>query len=194
MSELSQGYGWWQAADQRWYPPQLHPSYAPAHVTPGPPSGVGGSYPRRDPDGESRPPKSYLGWASATIFLFLPTGIVATVYANRVDGLWLQRRHADARTVTCDDLGAGEQIYIGKDGGVLIQIEGDPPKVVNLNMGALTPYDGVLGLDVDPGNDATSATASKNANSYRFAGTAAGLKEHSTQSVTRTFEIDVTCP
>ncbi len=27
MSEY--GYGWWQAADERWYPPEQHPSHDP---------------------------------------------------------------------------------------------------------------------------------------------------------------------
>ncbi len=27
MSDTSQGPGWWQASDDKWYPPELHPSY-----------------------------------------------------------------------------------------------------------------------------------------------------------------------
>jgi hypothetical protein len=27
MSDIPQGPGWWQAADQKWYPPELHPGY-----------------------------------------------------------------------------------------------------------------------------------------------------------------------
>lgn len=30
MSDASQGYGWWQAADGKWYPPEAHPDYRPA--------------------------------------------------------------------------------------------------------------------------------------------------------------------
>jgi hypothetical protein len=27
MSEVSQGSGWWQASDLKWYPPELHADY-----------------------------------------------------------------------------------------------------------------------------------------------------------------------
>ena len=30
MSDTSQGEGWWQASDLKWYPPETHPSYRPA--------------------------------------------------------------------------------------------------------------------------------------------------------------------
>lgn len=34
MSDQSQGYGWWQASDGQWYPPERHPGYlAPAAPT-----------------------------------------------------------------------------------------------------------------------------------------------------------------
>lgn len=29
MSDTSQGHGWWQATDSKWYPPELHPNYRP---------------------------------------------------------------------------------------------------------------------------------------------------------------------
>jgi len=29
MSDVGQGEGWWVASDGKWYPPELHPSYAP---------------------------------------------------------------------------------------------------------------------------------------------------------------------
>ncbi len=29
MSDVSQGPGWWMASDGKWYPPELHPNYAP---------------------------------------------------------------------------------------------------------------------------------------------------------------------
>jgi hypothetical protein len=42
MSDVSQGPGWWQASDGKWYPPELHPHYAPppppAAATQPPPS------------------------------------------------------------------------------------------------------------------------------------------------------------
>lgn len=33
MSDTSQGYGWWQAADGKWYPPEAHPDFRPATPT-----------------------------------------------------------------------------------------------------------------------------------------------------------------
>ena len=46
MSDTSQGPGWWQAADAKWYPPELHPDYR-AQPAPEssyqPPSGAGGN-------------------------------------------------------------------------------------------------------------------------------------------------------
>lgn len=33
MSDASQGYGWWQAADGKWYPPEAHPDYRPVSPT-----------------------------------------------------------------------------------------------------------------------------------------------------------------
>ena len=30
MSDTSQGPGWWQASDGKWYPPETHPQYAPS--------------------------------------------------------------------------------------------------------------------------------------------------------------------
>jgi Domain of unknown function (DUF4190) len=40
MSDISEGPGWWQASDGRWYGPEQHPSYAP----PPPPGPVPGYY------------------------------------------------------------------------------------------------------------------------------------------------------
>ena len=39
MSDVPQGPGWWQASDQRWYPPETHPAYqrAPYMVQGAPP-------------------------------------------------------------------------------------------------------------------------------------------------------------
>ena len=35
MSDVSQGPGWWQASDLKWYPPELHADYV-APPTPSP--------------------------------------------------------------------------------------------------------------------------------------------------------------
>ncbi|MHB8264224.1 MAG: hypothetical protein ACYDGY_10875 [Acidimicrobiales bacterium] len=37
MSDVSQGAGWWQASDGKWYPPERHPNYQPS--APPPPAG-----------------------------------------------------------------------------------------------------------------------------------------------------------
>ncbi len=34
MSDTSQGPGWWQASDDRWYPPDSHPNYRPPPPAP----------------------------------------------------------------------------------------------------------------------------------------------------------------
>jgi hypothetical protein len=41
MSDFSQGPGWWQASDGRWYPPEQAPGYQPPPGAPGTP----GPYP-----------------------------------------------------------------------------------------------------------------------------------------------------
>lgn len=41
MSDGPQGPGWWQASDQKWYPPEQHPSYAPPPPPPQPPASPG---------------------------------------------------------------------------------------------------------------------------------------------------------
>ena len=38
MSDSSQGPGWWQASDGKWYPPEQAPGAAPMPGTPGPPA------------------------------------------------------------------------------------------------------------------------------------------------------------
>lgn len=45
MSDISQGPGWWIASDNKWYPPDLHPSVQKAPPVPasGPPSPGAGS-------------------------------------------------------------------------------------------------------------------------------------------------------
>lgn len=46
MSDVSQGPGWWQASDGKWYPPEQQPGGAPAPQQPtGPPPGAPGGQP-----------------------------------------------------------------------------------------------------------------------------------------------------
>lgn len=43
MSDTSQGPGWWQASDGKWYPPEQAPGYQPAAAGGGLPDGGGGT-------------------------------------------------------------------------------------------------------------------------------------------------------
>jgi hypothetical protein len=36
MSDVSQGAGWWQASDGKWYPPESHPDYPASRPEPVP--------------------------------------------------------------------------------------------------------------------------------------------------------------
>ena len=47
MSDVSQGPGWWQASDGKWYPPEQHPNYRP----PPPPTAPGGAFSPMPPPG-----------------------------------------------------------------------------------------------------------------------------------------------
>jgi lipoprotein LpqH len=100
--------------------------------------------------------------------------------------------------VTCNSMGVGEQIGIGKEGGIDIMLEAQTgtPTVDLIQFGGFTSYDGVTGLEVSPGDDPASANAKavKDGQSYEFTGTAEGTKDNSSQGVTRSFKIDVTCP
>ncbi len=73
MSEASQGHGWWQASDGKWYPPQTMPPDAPAHLggthvpIPGPVQSEAGEKPRWYEN----------GWILAISLLFcFPVGLV----------------------------------------------------------------------------------------------------------------------
>ena len=46
MSETSQGPGWWQASDGRWYSPEQHPNYGPPPGQFAPPGGYYGGPPQ----------------------------------------------------------------------------------------------------------------------------------------------------
>jgi hypothetical protein len=55
-----------------------------------------GGYPPPGPYGQPMKPNNHLIWSIITIFLCTVPGIVATVYAAKVDGLWAQGRYAEA--------------------------------------------------------------------------------------------------
>ena len=52
MSDTAPGPGWWQASDDRWYPPEQHPGHRPP---PPPATGPPGAYPAAPPFGVGPP-------------------------------------------------------------------------------------------------------------------------------------------
>ncbi len=102
MSNVSQGQGWWQASDGKWYPPEQHPDSqlpSPPHVaagSPQPPAGAVSS------PGASRPAFSFdiKRWSQAdritgiaTLVLFISLFLPWFTYnfgigSVSVDGLW----------------------------------------------------------------------------------------------------------
>jgi len=107
MSDISQGAGWWQASDGKWYPPEQHPNYRPAPPPPagslpgGPGSTPGGPGPATGP---KPPPASFSfdvkRWSQAegitfiaTLILFVSLFLPWFTYnfglgSVSVDGLW----------------------------------------------------------------------------------------------------------
>jgi hypothetical protein len=99
MSDISQGAGWWQASDGKWYAPELHPDYQPP-----PPPGTGSaeSSPAQPGPTASTPPFSFdikrlsqaeLITAIATLVLFISLFLPWFTYnfgigSVSVDGLW----------------------------------------------------------------------------------------------------------
>lgn len=73
MSDVSQGPGWWQASDGRWYPPTAQPGPAPAPTGPPspygpPPAGYGYGY-ALNPQGTSSGLPSVSGIATGSMVL-----------------------------------------------------------------------------------------------------------------------------
>jgi hypothetical protein len=54
MSEVSQGPGWWQASDRKWYPPESNTVYVPPQPSTLTPPPEGGGYPPQGPTGQSK--------------------------------------------------------------------------------------------------------------------------------------------
>ena len=84
MSNTSQGEGWWQASDGKWYAPETRPNYPPPTTEAGPPSEAGPSQP---PPG-GRPNrwrrfralpmwKQVVAWAAAAIVLIIVISVAA---------------------------------------------------------------------------------------------------------------------
>jgi hypothetical protein len=71
MSDFSQGDGWWQASDGKWYPPEQAAGYQPPGSSPGPYPGT--PYPGTPYPGGPYPTSAY--------------GYATTPVAPRTDGL-----------------------------------------------------------------------------------------------------------
>ena len=67
MSETSQGPGWWQASDGKWYAPNLHPNYVPSPPTT---TGLAATpYPAPQTAYQPGPPRQTNGLAIASLVL-----------------------------------------------------------------------------------------------------------------------------
>ncbi|RUP03555.1 MAG: CD225/dispanin family protein [Mycobacterium sp.] len=88
-------------------PPGGYPPYQGGGYQPPPPQSSYGGYPPPGPQpyggfspqgpyGQPMKPNNHLVWSIITIFLCTIPGIVATVYASKVDSLWAQGRWAEA--------------------------------------------------------------------------------------------------
>jgi hypothetical protein len=108
MSDVSQGDGWWEAKDGKWYPPERHPDYkAPAQIAapvaptpPPPPSSLEGDGWWKASDGNWYPPERHPSYqppnptaapqqANSAGFRPLPAPPASSVTGtNRPDGWW----------------------------------------------------------------------------------------------------------
>ena len=89
MSDVPQGPTWWQASDNKWYPPELHPSYLPSP----PPRPNYVRSPTGAPNGAPTPGRRTLTgvqWFQAGAVAFGCLGLLmswATVFIVSVSGL-----------------------------------------------------------------------------------------------------------
>lgn len=74
------------------YPNAGYPPPAPGYPPPQP----YGGFQQQAPYGQQVKPNNHLIWSIITIFMCFIPGIVATIYASQVDGMWAQGRWADA--------------------------------------------------------------------------------------------------
>jgi lipoprotein LpqH len=98
--------------------------------------------------------------------------------------------------VTCQKAGGQLQIGIGQPGtptAVAVQAtDANPPVVHQIALGNVN---GVT-LTYQQGSPGASAQATENGNGYKFSGTATGMNTANPMAgtVSKSFEIDVTCP
>lgn len=82
VSDTSQGPGWWQASDGRWYPPEQHPDYqgptqqvqGPAYEPYAPPTSPPAAYPPQAGAPVESPPSS--GGSRAPLFIGLAVAVL----------------------------------------------------------------------------------------------------------------------
>lgn len=90
MSEVSQGPGWWQASDGRWYPPEQHPAApppaAPPPTAPPPPGAYAsdqtqaGAYPGGTYPGPGGPtPGPLADWGTRVVSTLIDGAVVAAL-------------------------------------------------------------------------------------------------------------------
>jgi hypothetical protein len=75
MSDVSQGPGWWQASDRKWYPPQSAPTAAPPPSYRAPP---GPSYGAR-PAPQWTPPPAKKGGNTGCLIALAVVGVIAVL-------------------------------------------------------------------------------------------------------------------
>ena len=98
MSDVSQGPGWWQASDGKWYRPEQHPNYQPPSLPPPPPNP-----PPASPSPASAPPPQVLSPTSPVVPLAPAHGAVRKMALTTWEGIWY--------VVQCIYFGAG---YLAK--------------------------------------------------------------------------------
>lgn len=92
---------------------------------------------------------------------------------------------------------AGDNINIGigdpSTGVGAVVTNTNPPAVHSVGLGSVNGV--VLGYSDAASNQAANATATQNGKTYKITGTAAGVDvANSQQAVTKSFEMDMTCP
>lgn len=92
---------------------------------------------------------------------------------------------------------AGDNINIGigdpTTGVGAVVTNTNPPAVHSVGLGSVNGV--VLGYSDAASNQAANATATQNGKTYKITGTAAGVDvANSQQAVTKSFEMDMTCP
>jgi uncharacterized RDD family membrane protein YckC len=139
MADTSQGTGWWQASNGKWYPPEQHPNYQPP---PPPPSNnpAGGGAPFASPVPTAPPahaygqpvaapaPGMYFDEASG---LSLPQGVVLAGAGRRIGAFFL------ALPLSIVTLGIGYVIW-----GLIAWGRGQTPALQVLGMRCWRPETG----------------------------------------------------